>query len=607
MATNWYWVSKAPGGWSGSRGAGTATSPFDGALGVQAAFTAGTILPGDTVTMMPYGPVLHAEILADFPNTARTITQHLTHPGFSAIGTANGWDSTSGGITWGNKYSGASNCRDITFEFQGDYEWHIDARGATTNAGRMRAGLVINGPRNTVRGLRMASPNWCWITTPSTPGRVEPTGSLNSTYAAESSAENYGLVMNGGWGCKVIGGTFWGSDAFGRQPVWIRFVMLDTASQADTEARVEGIYAYGGYYGISAFPDSTNVDVGRTGYDRFNPEAGAGLVIYNNRLGTCRWGDTATTPVYNNAMNHAGHISAQTMQWVRGYARIHGNETWGDCQDSIEMVGANYDCYDNDVHDLCPLYGGGATYTRWYNNAGTWDTTTASPSGEGIITKNSTENGSIAGLVWPFIGTVSSASSGLPAYRCRIYRNRIRDFVISGTSGGIVTHGINGALIHANELTNMIRGIKLSGASAPAADNMAYHLTSNYVKVRSGGIAVDISHRSSIWMYNNIFDSTGGGGYDISMANAANLATLQGSNNRLVTNTVSLGAAGVNNLTGTTTGSAAYTEGVGPTAGGNCASSGSWQGVTGAKAICALRDLNGEAFSGTVPVGPYKP
>lgn len=149
-----YWVSKS-GGWTGPTGDGTETSPYYGALGCANAHGAG-ISPGDTVIFMgEYGPVLLAEIAADFSNSTKAITDPLTRETF--------WTNVQGGIIFGNRYDGSSTARDITYQFRGDYDWHIDARGATTNAQRMLAALCIQGVRNTVEDLRIASPDWDWV------------------------------------------------------------------------------------------------------------------------------------------------------------------------------------------------------------------------------------------------------------------------------------------------------------------------------------------------------------------------------------------------------------------------------------------------------------
>jgi hypothetical protein len=600
-----YWVSKAPGGWSGSRGAGTETSPYDGALGVQAAIGSG-ISPGDTVIFMgEYGPVLVAEINADFPQTAGiAIGSPLVNPSFGA---AHASLTNAGGIVWGDSYDGTSgtkDCRDITFQFRGDYPYHIDARGATgVTANRMRAGLWINGVRNTVDGLRLAAPNWNYIDT----GRVTPATALTSTYAAESSIENMGLVMNGAWGCAVRNCTLWGSDAFGREVLFIRHVFIDTANQVDATTIVENNTISGGYYNVYIGADPTNYSGVYPA--RATPDPTYTFIMRNNRIGQARWGDTATTPVINNSMNHAGQLSVQNILNVYSQMLIYDNDITGDCQDAIELVAVGVSFYDNYVHDICTNYAGGLNYTYWYNNAGSWATTTGSTQGNGIKVGWG-QTGTITGAVWPSLGAVGTGAYVIPGNRHKVYRNRFINIMSPGAS--INLNSAPGSIIACNEIYSSGsgsagQGINSNRALSAATDVLPYFIVNNYIQTRPGGIGINATQYNQLWLYNNIVNS-GAGGTDVSTFNATAVTNLYGGNNRFAgASTVNLGSFGVNNMTGNTTGAANYTIGLGPTAGGNCATQGSWEGIFGARSIATLRDLSGSAFNGTVPVGPYKP
>jgi hypothetical protein len=583
-----YWVSKAPGGWSGSRGAGTESSPYDGALGVRTAIAAGDIAPNDTVIFMgEYGPVLHAEILADFPNTAVAINAAISQPSFGATN----WLITSGGIVWGDRYDGSSKCRDITFLWRGDIPWHIDARGATTNAGRMRAALCIQGVRNTVDGLRIAAPDWNWIDTTRGAGQFLP--STGVVYPAESSFENHGLVMQGAWGCQVRNSTCWGSNAFGQIALYIRHAHFDTTSQPDSQTIVEDNYCYGSYTGIYCGIDNNNINGGLAFPARTTPAAGANLYVRNNIVTGCRWGDRATTPVINNAMYHAGPIAVQTSSWLKGNCWVYGNTVSGDCQDGIEAQASNVHIFENIIQDINPLYPGSTTFDRWYDNAGTWAVTSLAAINSSIKLGLTGSDGSVPTSPWPSLGT-AGGSFLLPAFRNYAYRNIIRR--VNGDGSAITANGSNGMVVANNEISDAY-GISLGGIDGSAT--RSHWCANNYVQ--SKGAAITVGNASTTFLYNNIAN---GATVDITAPTAP--ATIYGGNNRLVNNTTFF-TGSTNNMRANTTGAAAYTVGVGPTAGGNCADTGSWEGIFGAKCTAVLRDLTGSAYRGTVPVGPRKP
>ncbi len=607
----YFWVAKYS-SWSGPTGAGTEASPFLGALALRNAF-GGTISSagGHVITFMgEYGPVTVQEINEDFANQNKTITQQLT----SQWPYAGPGATCQGGIIFGTSGGNASNCKDNTFRFRGDpatIPYHIDARGATTNAGRMQAALIIQGNRNRVEGIRIAQPNWDWIGGGS--GRVPATViSAASLLAHESSFENFGLLMLG-WGCQIDSGTTegyetealsWGSNAFGRASFRIELSMLDApANSGSSLTYIQNTYSYGMADGPQIHFNGGQVNGGLAYPMRLMPEAGARAYIRWNRVGELRWGDTATSPAINNASQHGNHLNMLSGYWERGDARIYGNETWGFCQDSIEVIGANHKIHDNWIHDLTPTFSDGQTILYWTNTASAWAQVSGGVVGSGIKLglggSNGGSEGELTGTVWPSLGVASVSGYLTAAFRNQAFRNLCENNT-QDVIAGISTNGSNGCIISSNEVINFGRGIFINRTSAPATEVKAHWVTNNYCRVRNAGLQQ--SSYTVLWMYNNIFNAT----TDYNCAGSTN-HTIIGANNRFVNNTTNLGTGIVNLMTGTTTGAADYTEKVGPTSGGNCAAAGSLAGLLDARASCVLKDMRGRPWgNGAIPVGPYK-
>lgn len=573
-------VSRMSGGWSGPTGLGTAQSPYSGPLAVRNAMGTG-ILPGDRITFMgEYGPILKNEIVADFPYSGPAVNAALTMQQNA--------NTQQGGIVWGDRRDSASNCRNMTFVFRGPSEWHIDARGASGNSERMRAALLIQGTNNVVEDLRIAAPDWNYIAA----GRVPSTG---ANYAPEVSWENFGLQLWGGWGGQIRRCTGWGSNAFGRTALSIE-MGTNEANQANTKTIIEDSAAYGSFYGVGIRRNAL-IDIGAaTVAADYMPAAGADAIVRNNRLGTCRWGDTLAIPAINNAMYHGGMIDFQGFLWLRGWGAVYGNELYGDCQDALQAISGNVDVFDNYIHDVNPLYPGAETFLRWYDNAGAWATVAGGALGGCIKLGLTGYDGNVSATVWPDRGTLGGLYF-MPALRNRAFRNRIEN--INGTGPAISSNGSSGMIIVANEIRNA-KGIAVGGSDASAV--RAHWVANNYVKckVYDNPSAINVGAVAGVWLYNNILER-GGAGVDITTPYGT--STVHGGNNRLVTNTSFFGAS-VNNMRGNTSGAADYVWGVGPTAGGNCANAGSWEGVIGARCEAALRDLLGNRWVRTVAVGP---
>jgi hypothetical protein len=600
----YYWVSKA-GGWAGPTGAGTESSPFLGAIGLRNAFNAGTISAtgGHTIIFMgEYGPVLGAEIWADFPNSLKLITDPLTST-WPVVGPEDAVNR-QGGIIFGNANGNSSNCKDNIFKFRGDFPYHIDARGATTNAQRMKAALYIQGNRNRIEGpLRIAQPNWDWIGGGSgrVPASVIGAGAI---LAHESSYENFGVVMHG-WGCQMDGVTpnamlSWGADSFGRTSFRIVLSMLDApANSGGSLTYIQNTDSYGCSDGPQIVFDGGQVNGGLF-ETRFMPEAGARAYVRWNRMRGLRWGDSASTPLVNNSNVHGNMLNMANGAWTKGDARIYGNECSGFCQDTIETIAQNVKIHDNYIHDINPGYVSGATILHWTNTAGAWAQVPNAVLGSGIKCGLGGLEGQLTGTVWPSLGVVGGDPYRTSAFRVQVFRNLIENNSQDGMQG-IATNGNNGTIIHANEIINFGRGISLVRTGVSGSDIQAHWVSNNYVRSRDNAFSGFTN--TTAWLYNNIFN----GNLDFNWSGATGGHTIIGANNRFVNNTTNFGTGPVNLLTGTTTGAANYTEKVGPTAGGNCAAAGSWQGIVGARNQFTLRDLRGSAWlPSRLPAGPYR-
>lgn len=605
----YFWVSKAPGGWSGPTGAGTESSPFLGAIGLRNAFNAGTISAagGHVITFMgEYGPVLLAEIAADFPNTMKGITEVLTNA-WPKVGPETP-ASCQGGIIFGNANGNSSNCKDNVFKWRGGLPYHVDARGATTNAQRMSAAVYIQGNRNRSEGLRMAQPDWDWIGGGT--GRVPATVVGAASFLAhESSYENFGLVMHG-WGCQIDAGTTegaeqestsWGSDAFGRTSFRIVLSMFDSAANAPSSLTyIQNTYSYGMSDGPQIVFDGGQVD-GTPGNfpQRFYPAAGARAYNRWNRVGGLRWGDRLTTPLVNNTNQHGNMLNMASGWWERGAAAVYGNECWGFCQDTIEVIGGNHDVYDNWIHDISPGFAPGANILYWTNSGGNWVQSSGVVTGSGIKLGLGSYEGQLPGTVWPSLGTFTNDFGyEVPAFRNRCFRNLVENN--TQNVGAIVTNGSNGAIIHGNEIIDFGGGIYLNRTGAPATDVLAHWVSNNYVQARQ--YALLGTAYTTGWFHNNIFDGATSDFYWFGATNH----TLLGTTNRFVNNNPIYGTSPTNLLQNTLTGAADYTQKVGPTPGGNSANAGSWQGVLGARAQCVLRDKRGRSWGSSMAVGPYR-
>jgi hypothetical protein len=463
----------------------------------------------------------------------------------------------------------------------------------------MRAALCIQGPNNVVDGVRIAQPDWNYIAS----GRVTPATAITSAYAAESSVENLGVYMFGGWGCKVQNSTVWGSDAFGGPGVRIELAMLDTVSQPSSLTEIRDNLIYGQYKSAEIIFNGGLFDGGLSYPARFTPASGARAYIRYNRLTGTRWGDTAATPVINNSINHAGHTTI-TGIWLNGEAAIYGNDVSGDCQDACEIIGVNMLVAENYIHDILPGYPGSTTYTYWYNNAGTWATTTALPIGQGIKLGLSGYDGFANSTPWPSLGSLASASNlyQVAGLRNRAHRNRIAGQPCTNNNPAISNNAANGCIITANEITDWDYGISVNRGGRAIGEVLETFVANNYIGGRRVGFNPSTYHE--IYLYNNIIVGPPSGSFGDIVCGGAGV-NLRGSNNRIVNNRVTLNGA-TNLMTGNTTGSADYTLGVGPTLGGNCANSGSWNGLYGARASSALLNFLGHSWGNSVPVGPRK-
>lgn len=602
MAVGTFYVVPRFGGWNGSTANnGSESSPYLHWWHVRAAMTAGDISPGSTIIYMgEYGPVTLAELTATdtWGQDIATITQALTWVNGSQLVTAS---NRQGGIVLGSSYTGSSNCRDMLIQFRGPQNaltgsYHIDGRGATTNAQRIRALMTIQGPRNRVEGLQGAQPDWNWMNT----GRGVGQGLAGvGTYAQESSAENYGLIFWGGWGCQAYNCRVWGSNAFGRSGIEIRLAMLDTASQAASQSLIDQCDTWGQDRGQWIQLDGGLINGGLAFPQRFMPAAGAGAEIRNGRAWDSRWGDNLVTTAVNNSMFHGGHVQLGAGNWLLGPARISRMQTWGMCQDSIELVTGNAEVVDCEIGDLNPTWTIGGNFDRWVNSAGTWTLSANAVIGSGIKLGLGGVEGDLLGGTWPTLGVITG-SSNLPAYRCRALRNSIRTTTGQPGAAGISTNGSNGTIIACNEMTGFDKSIIIAQTGLGAGDDQQHWVAHNYGD--AGGICIDIVGNQNLWLWNNIFK---GAGTDLSAFNALG-GTIRGGNNRLVNGTSSYNLV-TNAMRGNTSGAANYTAGIGPTVGGNCDTAGSWEGVFGAASSGVLRDKRGRAWGSAVPVGPYKP
>lgn len=580
-----YWVSKA-GGWSGPTGAGTESSPYMGAIAVRSALGSGAINPGDTVIFMgEYGPVLLAELNADWPiGSAYTIS--------SAINTAAAYPAPTdtvnfrGGILFGTHSNTTSNANEVEFNFRGD-GWHIDARGGNAASKRMVAGITVQCYKPNITGLRVAAPDWDYTITG---GRVAPSG----LYAENVSHENIGLQLWGSVGGVLNDVVCWGSNAFSPYACYVGYstTVGQTASGDDTLTEIKNSEFYGAASNLEVIAAGVLVPTG-TVPDRLRFGRRAIIDVHHCRSHTARWGDNLATPAVNNALYHGGHFSLQFLGAYGSTLRVRDNESWGTCQDSMQLIGVGLDAYDNYVHDLNPGKTNIDTFTRYYNNAGTWGTTSNAYIGDGIKLGLSGYDNTVTALNWPALGATGVGYGD--SLRNAAYRNRVH----RATGYGITMNGSGGGLLVANECFGGYRGCNL-GAIAGGLQQQQY-LVNNYFRGSDSGLVV--ASRNTAFLHNNILRGDGAGA-DIN-SNSTSGVVLYGDRNILHNGTTNLGTA-TNNLTNTLSANAAYIEQFGPVPGGNCDGTGNGHGLPGAwSPTRTRRDVARRIFDmGRVPIGP---
>ncbi|MEY5098883.1 MAG: hypothetical protein RJA36_1602 [Pseudomonadota bacterium] len=582
-----YWVAKS-GGWSGPTGLGTEASPYLGAIAVRNALGTG-IVAGDTVIFMgEYGPVLLAEIVADFGigsnytiSTAITRTSNFPAPGNVAC---------RGGVLFGTQSGSGSNCVGVTFEFRGPYPWHIDARGATTNAERMMAALCVQGSGNTVRGLRVAAPNWNYIAA----GRIAGVG----TFADEASWENFGLLMWGAVGSTTEDCVGWGSNGWGRSAIHIAYSTTSSQAIGATTTRVRRNEGYGAMNGVYIEANSTLLAGDGSQRAHYAPAAGSVISATDNKGHDCRWGDNLATPAVNNALYHGNGMLLTNFIGSGSLIESRWNEIYGTCQDGHECIGSNIMVADLYVHDLNPGKTQADTFDRWVNSAGTWTLASNPIIGDAIKLGLLGYAGNVSDEVWLAALGTPAGSQNIDSARNLCLRNR----VVNTTGYGITCNGSHGMVIAANEILNSDVGVNVRDYGATNAEGQNF-LLNNYLNGRTSGLQMFGYGR--VYAYNNIFDGPNAAGGAIKMVGAA-AAKLYGSKNLARHGQITVSGSNQNLLTDTITSSTMdYVAGVGPTVGGNCDGAGNWLGIVGARVPAAWRDINNRKWRATrVPLGP---
>lgn len=537
------------------------------------------------------GPLTLADA-QDFPANTVALNAPLDRVGLDFTGTGGGIGRS---ILLGNQSDAAGSLDGCILEARGGSKEspNVDMRGNDgVNADRQMAALMFQGLDLTIFGWHVRAADHLPI---NNSDRVRTTGAGGSAlngYAPEASDENSCMIVRGAWGSTIYGCSFNGG-TYGKAGLDVQYRATNSSPTAN-QSKVIEVYDCEGFscgHVQIRVASGAGINASTGGY----LPVGARIKVHDNIARDAFWGTTA-----NNAARRHGNLLVVTGLSARGSdIDAYDNTVYGECQDAVYMDGCGGRFRYNSIPYLMRGFAAGASVDTYEASGANWANTTMVLQGNAIKFGLSAKGPAVNGG-WMAGPLTAAGSPAWPAQFVLLHGNKA-GYVEPISGQGLAFNGCTAAIVTCNEVDVLGGGPLLNGS----ATWNQYWIAQNYLRAR-GGYGLQFSANNvEAWAFNNIILSTLA---SVRFDASTSASRLWGRRNIMNDGTVSNGASPGSALwTDNITATPDYTMGVGPTAGGNCASGGDPYGILGARTSGLRRDVVRKLWNlGALPLGPRR-